>query len=80
MTNITKVKQYLAVLDSATKLAIIDAESGIKINYINVGYNIVNGPIITGDRCTIIMQKTSGTKFGRIYRLPSGALQNQFQI
>jgi len=76
----TKIKQYLAVLDGATKLAIIDAESGIKINYINVGYNIINGPIITGDRCTVIMQKTAGPKFVGIYKLPSGALQNKFQI
>ena len=62
MTNITRVKQYLAVLDSATKLAIIDAESGIKINYINVGYNIVNGPIITGDRCVSIAKAVPKVK------------------
>lgn len=73
-------KQYIAVLDSATKLVIVDATTGIRINYINVGYNIVNGPIITGDKCTVIMQKSTGAKFGRIYKLPSGALINQFQI
>jgi hypothetical protein len=74
------IKQYLAVLDSPTRLLIVDAQSGIRVNYINVGYNIVNGPIITGDKCTIIMQKSAGTKFGRIYKLPSGSLINQFQI
>lgn len=74
------IKQYLAVLDGPTRLLIVDAQSGIRVNYINVGYNIVNGPIITGDKCTIIMQKSTGVKFGRIYKLPSGSLINQFQI
>jgi len=73
-------KQYLGVLDGTSKIAIIDASSGIRVNYVNVGYPIINGPIITGDRCTVILQKTGGAKFGRIYKLPSGALINQFQL
>jgi hypothetical protein len=71
---------YVAVIDSPEKLVIVDASSGIRINYINVGGKIINGPIVTGDRVTVITQKSSGTKMGRIFKLPSGTLINQFNL
>jgi translation initiation factor 6 (eIF-6) len=74
------VKTYIAVIDGPSRLVIVDASTGIRINYINVGGPIVNGPIVVGDRVTVITQKTSGSKMGRIYKMPSGGLITQFNI
>ena len=73
-------KTYIAVVDGPSRLVIVDAESGIRINYINLGGPIVNGPIVVGDKVTVITQKTSGSKMGRIYKMPSGSLITQFNI
>ena len=73
-------KIYVAALEGPNKFAIIDASSGIKLNHVSVGGMIINGPIVTGDKATVIVQKTSGAKLGKIYNMPSGSLQTQFEI
>jgi len=73
-------KMYLAVLEGPEKISIVDVNTGIKTNYVNTGGKIINGPIVTGNLFTVVVQKNSGAKMARIYNMPSGTLHNQFEV
>lgn len=73
-------KLYTAALTGPDKFVIIDANTGIKINTISTGGKIVNGPIVTDDKVTCIIQKSSGAQMGKVFNMPSGSLSTQFEL
>jgi len=71
---------YVAALTGPEKFGIIDASTGIKVNTVNTGGKIINGPVGTGDNVTVIIQRGIASKMGKIYNMPSGSLQTQFAL
>jgi len=62
-------KVYTVVPDS-DKLKCYDTQFGSMQGMITFDGSIVNGPIVTGDRVTVVFDTPTG-KVGKIYSLPS---------
>ena len=75
----TQSKAYSVVLSTTNKLNIIDVVSGRVLNSIHINGQIINGPIVVGDKCTVVVDK-SGNRSGSIYTLPSGRLTQTFNV
>lgn len=74
-------KLYSAVLSGKNTINVFDVIKGIKTYSLNLGgVEIVNGPIVTQDKMTIVVKEKSGTLRGRVYSLPKGILSYSFQV
>lgn len=72
---------YTAVVNGKNKIDVINIEKGIKSYSISLGeVEIVNGPVVTQDKLTIVVKTTNGIMSGRVYILPKGILSYSFQI
>jgi hypothetical protein len=60
---------YTVILDGEL-LKCIDTSSGMVIGSMNIIGNLSSGPIVTGDRCTVVINNYTGTQ-GRVFKLPS---------
>lgn len=74
-------KLYSAVISNKHTITVFDVEKGVKSYTINLGNNIViNGPIVTQDKLTIVVQSPTGEQRGRVYSLKTGVLSYSFLI
>ena len=74
-----QTRVYSISLGSGGNLNVIDATSGIVLNTISVNGDIVNGPIVVGDKCTLVT--TNGvTKTGYIYKIPQGTIYQTYSV
>ena len=74
-------KLYSAVVSGPHTITVFDVEKGTKSYSINLGNNsIINGPVITQDKLTIVVQSATGDQRGRVYSLKSGVLYYSFLI
>ena len=74
-------KLYSAVLAGKNIINVFDVIKGIKTYSLNLGnIEIVNGPIVTQDKMTIVTRDQSGNTRGRVYSLPKGILSYSFQV
>lgn len=74
-------KVYSAVASGKNTLSVFDVEKGITSYKINLGdVEIVNGPVITQDRLTVVIKDKQGKMQGKVYSLPKGILSYSFQI
>ena len=74
-------KLYSAVLAGKSTINVFDVRKGIKSYSINLGnVEIVNGPVVTKDKMTIVTKDTSGSMRGKVYSLPKGILSYSFQV
>ena len=64
-----KQRMYTVVADGKT-LRCIDAESGVPVNTYTVNGDIVSGPIVTGDRATVVIRK-GGINQGLVFKIPT---------
>jgi sRNA-binding regulator protein Hfq len=60
---------YTVVADGKT-LRCIDAESGVPVNTYTVNGDVVSGPIVTGDRATVVVRK-GGINQGLVFKIPT---------
>jgi len=56
----------------------VDVNSGAIKTIRDVGGEIIQGPLITGNMVTITVLEPSGNKLGKVYTLPSLALHKTF--
>lgn len=70
-------KAVYSVVVHNNKLRCIDTSSGSTINTIQVIGDIITGPIVTGDRCVIVVKMSNGVR-GRILKLPSLSTSTTF--
>ena len=56
---------------------VVDASNGAPVNRFNIPGQIISGPVVVGDQCTIITQ-ANNTKTGYIVKLPTGHIINRF--
>lgn len=73
-------KIYSVSLGASGKLNVIDATTGRILNSILYDGEIVSGPIVVGDKCTLVVQNQYNQKKGRIYRLPQGTLHQTYAV
>lgn len=72
---------YSAVVSGKNVISVFDVQKGITSYKINLGdVEIVNGPVITVDKLTIIVKNKQGKMQGKVYSLPKGILSYSFQI
>lgn len=70
---------FSAILANPTKINIIDVTSGRVLNSISISGQLINGPIVVGDKCTIVID-VNGVRKSHIYSLPVGRLLQTYQV
>lgn len=74
-------KLYSAVQAGRNSINVFDVRKGIKSYSIHLGnVEIVNGPVVTQDKMTIVTKDISGRTKGSVYNLPKGILSYTFQV
>lgn len=73
-------KIYTVVQQGPSHFNIIDATTGSFAGRIMPQGEVVSGPVVVGDRCTIVVKIGSGTKYGTIYSLPQGSIINRYMV
>lgn len=74
-------KMYSAVVSGKNALSVFDVEKGITSYKINLGdVEVVNGPVVTNDKMTVVVKDKQGKMTGKVYSLPKGILSYSFQI
>ena len=74
-------KVYSAAATGKGVLSIFDIETGITSYKIHLGdVEIVNGPVITQNKLTIVVKDRQGKMSGKVYTLPKGVLSYSFQV
>jgi hypothetical protein len=74
-------KIYSAVAAGKNAISVFDIEKGITSYKINLGdVEIVNGPVVTSDKMTVVVKDRQGKMQGKVYSLPKGILSYSFQI
>ena len=74
-------KNYSAAINGRNKIAVFDANKGVVSYNINVGnVEIINGPIITQDKLTVVVRDSTGKTICKVYSLKSGVLSYSFSV
>ena len=66
----SKQNRVYSVVVDKRKLKCIDTKNGNVVASSLMMGDIISGPIVTGDRCVVVVKTTIGSK-GKILRLPS---------
>ena len=75
---VSKVENVVySVVVHNNRLRCIDTSSGSTINSIQIVGEIITGPVVTGDRCVIVVKQSSEVR-GRILKLPSLSTSTTF--
>lgn len=69
---------YTVAYSGKNIINIIDLRKNSIINRVKVPGDIVNGPIVVSDRCTVVYKK-SGSNMGIVIKLPSGSIVDRFK-
>tara|TARA_A100001015_G_C14939122_1_gene691794 strand:+ start:727 stop:957 length:231 start_codon:yes stop_codon:yes gene_type:complete len=70
---------YSVTLSNTNRLNIIDAVSGRIMNNIQFTGTLINGPVVVGDKCTLVIDN-NGKRKGQVHQLPTGRLTQTFQV
>ena len=70
---------YSVTLGNPNRLNIIDAVSGRVLNNIQFTGTLINGPVVVGDKCTLVVDN-NGIRKGQVHQLPTGRLTQTFQV
>ena len=74
-------KLYSAVLAGKNRIEVFDVQKGVKTYTLNLGNaEVINGPIVTKNKMTIVVKEPTGSTRGKVYNLPKGVLSYTFQI
>lgn len=74
-------KLYSAVLSGKSTIEVFDVLKGIKTYSLNLGnVEIVNGPVVTQDKMTVVVKDASGILKGKVYSLKTGILTYSFAV
>ena len=72
---------YSAVISGKNKINVFNIEKGVRSYSITLGdVEIINGPVVTHEKMTIVVKDRNGCMFGRVYTLPKGVVSYSFQI
>ena len=71
---------YTVTLKSKNVLHIVDITKGVTVNRTTIKGDIVSGPLVVGDKCTVVTKQGNGSTLGFIYKLPSGSIVDRFNV
>ena len=72
---------YSAVISGKNSINVFNIEKGVLSYKISLGdVEIINGPVITQDKMTIVIKDKQGILKANIYSLPKGVLSYSFSI
>jgi hypothetical protein len=69
LNNFMENVVYTVIVDG-NLLRCVDTSNGSYVGSVNILGNVVSGPIVTGDRCTVVFEDYMGRK-GRVFKLPN---------
>jgi hypothetical protein len=73
------VNAFYTVVHSGNNVVnIIDLRKNAIINRVRIQGTLINGPIVVGDRCSVVYQDGS-KRVGLVIKLPSGSIIDRFQ-
>lgn len=67
-----------AVLDSPRRVLFVDATTGSIARSINLDGDLVTGPIVIGDQCTIGVRLNDSRTETRVINMKTGSIINRF--
>lgn len=70
-------KIYTVTQIGSGTFGVFDQQTGATVNRFNIPGQIVSGPIVQGDTCSITT-RSSNTNTTYVLRLPSGTIINRF--
>ena len=74
-------KVYSAAIAGKNTIVVFNVITGVRSYTLNFGSdNIINGPIITKDKLTVVVEDKRGEKKGKVYSLKSGVLSYSFVL
>jgi len=72
---------YSAVLTGKNTIKIFDVKKGITTYSLYLGnVEILNGPVVTDNKLTLVVKTNTGRTSGRVYSLPKGILSYSFDV
>ena len=72
---------YSAVLTGKNTVKVFDVQKGISTYSLYLGnVEILNGPIVTNNKMTLVVKTHQGRTSGRVYTLPKGVLSYSFEV
>lgn len=72
-------KSMFSAVADKNSIKIFNLENGARVFTVNVGGSeIVNGPVVTGDRMSFVVKDCHGKLTGKVYSLPRGQLKYTF--
>ena len=74
-------KLYSAVASGKNTISVFDTATGVSSYKINLGdMEIINGPVVTQDKLTIVVKDKQGKMQGRVYTIKTGVLSYSFFV
>lgn len=74
-------KLYSATTAGKNNIIVFDVVTGIRAYSLNLGnVTLINGPIITKDRLTVVVEDKNGNKKGKVYSLKTGVVSYSFDV
>lgn len=70
-------KVLTAIIDTPRRLLFVDAPTGATVNTIQIDGDLISGPIVVGDQCTLTV-KLPNTTETRVYNMITGGIINKF--
>jgi hypothetical protein len=72
---------YSAVLTGRNTIKIFDVQKGISTYSLFLGnVEVLNGPVVTNNKMTLVVKTHQGRTSGRVYTLPKGILSYSFEV
>jgi hypothetical protein len=74
-------KLYSVAVSGKNNLIVFDVIKGTRSYSINLGnVQIINGPIVTSDKLTVVVKNSQNKTIGKVYSLKTGVLSYSFTI
>jgi tRNA-binding EMAP/Myf-like protein len=72
---------YSAVISDNNKISVFDTVTGVRKYSISLGdVQVVNGPIVAGEKITVVVKNKQGKMQGRVYTIKTGVLSYSFFV
>ena len=70
-------KFYTVMPSGNGTFSVVDARTGAVVNRFNIPGELVSGPVVSGDSCTIVTSH-HGSKTGFTTKIPTGQIINRY--
>ena len=71
---------FTVIQQGEKQFNIINLDTGVFVNRIIPPGKVLSGPVVVGNRCTIVIDDTNGNTIGLIYSLPQATIINRYVV